>query len=136
MQCGKNFLNILKWKTIKGKKEKIMKHEMKLRAIYFDKIKKQEKIYEIRLNDEKRRQIDVGDVLIFKKEPELSESLETIVADLIYFDSFKEMIETLPLEKVGFENQRPEEVEEVYHSFYSVQDEKKYGVVAIKVKLI
>lgn len=43
-----------------------MKHEMKIREVYFNKIKSGEKIYEIRLNDEKRRLIDVGDVLVLK----------------------------------------------------------------------
>ncbi len=113
-----------------------MKHEMKLRAVYYDKIKSGEKIYEIRLNDEKRRDIDVGDVIVFKKLPELSESLETVVADLIYFKSFKEMIDTLPLEKVGFPSESKTEVEDIYHEFYSVEEENKYGVLAIKVKVI
>lgn len=113
-----------------------MKHEMKLQSIYFDKIKIGQKIYEIRLNDEKRRIIDVGDVIIFKREPEQVESLDTVVEDLIYFDSFKEMIDTLPLTKVGFEKETKKEVEDIYHSFYSVENEKKYGVVAIKVKLL
>lgn len=113
-----------------------MKHEMKLRAVYYDKIKSGEKIYEIRLNDEKRRDIDVGDVIVFKKLPELSESLETVVADLIYFKSFKEMIDTLPLEKVGFPSESKAEVEDIYHELYSVEEENKYGVLAIKVKVI
>ncbi len=121
---------------VKNKRRKNMKHDMKLQSIYFDKIKKGQKIYEIRLNDEKRRIIDVGDVIVFKREPELKESIETIVEDLIYFDSFKEMIDTLPLFKVGFENVSKKEVEDIYHSFYSVENESKYGVVAIKVKLI
>ena len=121
---------------VKNKRRKNMKHDMKLQSIYFDKIKKGQKIYEIRLNDEKRRIIDVGDVIVFKREPELKESIETIVEDLIYFDSFKEMIDTLPLFKVGFENVSKKEVEDIYHSFYSVENESKYGVAAIKVKLI
>jgi len=113
-----------------------MKHEMKLRAIYFDKIKTGEKIYEIRLNDEKRKLIDVGDVINFKKEPELTEEMNAIVKDLIYFDSFKEMSLTLPLEKVGFENKTLDEVIDIYHQFYSEENEKKYGVVAIKVEVL
>lgn len=56
-----------------------MIHDMKLKAIYFDKIKTGEKIYEIRLNDEKRKLINVGDVLIFNKEPELKEKIATEV---------------------------------------------------------
>ncbi len=112
-----------------------MKHEMKLRAIYFNKIKNGSKIYEIRLNDEKRSIIDVGDLIEFKKEPELSETLLTEVKDLVYFESFEEMAKTLPLEKIGFENETIQETIDVYHQFYSVEDEQKYGVVAIKVQV-
>lgn len=113
-----------------------MVHEMKLKAIYFDKIKSGQKIYEIRLNDEKRQMIDVGDVLIFKKEPDLKETLKTIVKDLVYFKSFNEMVNTLPMDKIGFDNNTKDEIESIYYSFYSVDDELKYGVVAIKVEVI
>lgn len=113
-----------------------MVHEMKLREIYFNKIKNNEKIYEIRLNDEKRRLIDVGDIIIFKKEPELQEVIKTIVKDLIYFDSFKEMISTLPKEKVGFDTEKKENIIDIYHQFYSDEEESKYGVVAIKVEVV
>ena len=111
-----------------------MLHEMKLKAIYFNKIKNGQKIYEIRLNDEKRKLIDVGDVIIFKKEPELKETLQTIVKDLVYFKSFKEMVDTLPLDKIGFDNFSKDEVESIYYDFYSTENELKYGVIAIKVE--
>ncbi len=111
-----------------------MKHEMKLRAIYYEKIKNGEKIYEIRLNDEKRQLIDVGDVIIFKKEPELIEQFNVLVKDMIYFDTFAEMADTLPLKKIGFDKETKSETIDIYHQFYTKDDEKKYGVVAIKVQ--
>ena len=40
---------------------------MKIKAIYFDKIKSGEKIYEIRLHDEKRRKLKIGDGLVLQK---------------------------------------------------------------------
>ena len=113
-----------------------MTYEMKLRAIYFDKIKSGEKIYEIRLNDEKRQLIDVGDILIFKKEPELKEELITEVKDLVYFATFDEMVKTLPIKKIGFENMDQEFVKNVYYQFYTKEAEQQYGVVAIKVKVL
>ncbi len=111
-------------------------HKMKLREIYYNLIKKGEKIYEIRLNDEKRQILDVGDMLVFEKEPNLDEKLNTVIEDLIYFKSFNEMLNCLPLEKVGFKNSSINEVEKVYRQFYTIDDEKKYGIVAIKVKTI
>ena len=113
-----------------------MVHEMKLRSIYFDKIKNGTKIYEVRLNDEKRQLIKVGDVIIFTKESEFKDSFNTIVIDLIYFDSFAEMVNALPLSKVGFETENANEVVDIDHQFYSTQQENKYGVVAIKVEIL
>ncbi len=113
-----------------------MKHDMKLKAIYFDKIKTGEKIYEIRLNDEKRRLINVGDVLIFNKEPELKEKIATEVKELVYFNSFEELLNTLPVEKIGFKSMDKQSIKDVYCQFYSKEDENKYGVVAIKVQVI
>lgn len=109
---------------------------MKLKAVYFDKIKSGQKIYEIRLNDKKRQLIDVGDIIIFKKEPELKDTLKTVVKDLIYFKTFNEMVNTLPMDKIGFEKNTKTEVENIYYSFYSNDDELTYGVVAIKVEVV
>ena len=113
-----------------------MVHKMKLRKIYYEMIKSGAKIYEGRLNDEKRRLISVGDIITFQKEPEFIESFNCIVKDLVYFDSFEEMVKTLPLEKIGFKTETAQEVVEIYHKFYSVEDENRYGVVAIKVEVI
>ena len=44
----------------------------------FDMIKSGEKVYEGRLNDEKRQLIDIGDVIEFQKEPELKEAFNCI----------------------------------------------------------
>lgn len=108
-----------------------MVHEMKLRHIYFEKIRTGEKIYEIRLNDEKRRLISVGDFITFRDESNLDEKMQKHVKDLLYFDSFAKMLDELPLNKIGFQCFEKAEVENVYHQFYSIENEKKFGVVAI-----
>lgn len=113
-----------------------MNFEMKLKSAYFDKIKSGEKIFEIRLFDEKRKNIKTGDLISFRKDPELEEELLTKVEDLIVFKNFEEMIGKLGSQTIGFENKTHEEIEKVYHSFYSVEDENKYGVLAIKIKVI
>lgn len=112
-----------------------MIHEMKLRANYFKKIKNGEKTFEVRLNDEKRKQIKIGDFIVFKKEPELEEELRTQVEDLILFESFEEMASKIPAKKLGMENFSKAEVVNLYHQFYSVQDENKNGVLAIAVQV-
>lgn len=109
---------------------------MKLKGEFFEKIKSGEKLYEIRLNDEKRQGLDVGDVIIFGKEPELAEKLFVEVKDLIYFESFEETLSTLPMEKVGFSELSIAQALELYYRIYDRSDEKKYGVVAIKLSVL
>ena len=113
-----------------------MTHNMKLKAIYFDKIKNGDKIYEIRLNDEKRQQIKLGDTLIFSREPELTETLETVVVGLDVYKSFNELVNTVPLNEIGFDKETKEEVIDIYHLFYNEENESKYGVLSIQVKVI
>lgn len=110
-----------------------MTHELKLKSQYFDLIKNGTKIYEIRLNDAKRQAIKIGDEIIFRKEPLLDEKLNLIVKDLIYFDSFENMAKTLSAREIGFAGKNIQEIVDVYHQFYSVENEKLLGVVAIKL---
>lgn len=110
-----------------------MTHELKLKSQYFDLIKNGTKIYEIRLNDAKRQLIKIGDSIIFHKEPLLDEKLKLVVKDLIYFDSFENMAKTLPSNEIGFAGKSIREIIDTYHQFYSVENEKLFGVVAIKL---
>ena len=109
---------------------------MKVKEEYFEKIKMGAKIYEVRLLDEKRKQFKINDTILLKKEPELFEGIVIRIVDIKYFNSFYEMAERLSLKDIGFENKTAKEVEEIYHSFYSEEDEKKYGVVAFKMEVL
>lgn len=113
-----------------------MIYNMKLKSPFFERIEKGEKIYEIRLNDEKRKKIKIGDHINFKKEPELTENFTAQVVGLDHFSSFKEVIGAYSPKEIGFEGQNKDEIERVYYAFYSKTNEKQYGVVAIKVKVL
>lgn len=109
---------------------------MKLDAEFFDKVKSGKKTYEIRLYDDKRQKISVGDTIIFKKQPELIDGVVVRVVDMKRFESFEQMAMTLSLDAVGFENKNAKQVARFYHTIYDKQDEKKYGVVALKIELM
>lgn len=111
-----------------------MIHEMKLQDVYFKKIANKEKIYEIRLNDEKRQLIKVHDTILFKSMVS-GESINVKVVDLIHFKSFEEMANTLPATEIGFNDFTKSAIVDTYHEFYTAQDEVRYGVLAIKVDL-
>lgn len=65
-----------------------MLHEMKLQAEYYNFILNGTKRIEIRLNDEKRQKIKIGDSIKFLKEPELKESFNAKVINLIKYKNF------------------------------------------------
>lgn len=109
---------------------------MKLKEEFFDQVKAGTKIYEVRLYDEKRQKICIGDTIIFKKMPNLIDGVVTKVVDVKRFESFEQMAQTLSLSSVGFDKKNSAQVSRFYRSIYGREDEKKYGVVAFKLELV
>ncbi len=68
---------------------------MTLLPEYFEKIKKGEKRYEVRLNKNKYKDIKINDFITFNKKPDLIEFIETKVDDILYFTTFNEMVNSL-----------------------------------------
>lgn len=113
-----------------------MQFQMNLKDEYFDKMKSGQKIYEIRLNDEKRQKLNIGDSIVFCRNGDEDDCIHTFVEDLLHFNSFANMLLFLPVAQLGFENKTRKEIEEVYHSFYPPELEQKYKVLAIKLKIM
>lgn len=108
-------------------------HEMKLRPEPFAKIKSGAKTIELRLYDEKRQKIRVGDLIIFTNT-ESGEQIRATVKKLHQFDSFEALYKSLPLLKCGY---TPEDINTAHPSdmenYYSVEEQQKYGVVGIEL---
>ena len=108
-------------------------HEMKLRCSPFEQIKSGQKTIELRLFDEKRRQIKAGDTIVFTNTA-TGETLHTTVAKLHYFDSFEALYQSLPLLACGY---TAEDVDGAHPSdmdaYYSAEEQQKYGVVGIEL---
>ncbi len=110
-----------------------MNHNMKLHSSPFEMIKNGKKAIELRLFDEKRQQIKVGDKIVFANTLN-GETLEKTVIKLHRFDSFEEMYKSLPLLKCGYTEEdvnkaQPSDMEQ----YYSAEEQKKYGVVGIEL---
>lgn len=108
---------------------------MKLNERYFEYIKNGTKRVEIRLNDEKRRKIKIGDEIIFLKEPELVDEISTKVVRLLIKKNFKELLKTLEVSQYFNENQSEDKFLEDLYKFYTKEQEEKYGVLGIEIEL-
>lgn len=78
-----------------------MIHEMMLSPNPFEMIASGTKTIELRLNDEKRQGIKVGDWICFYCTEDHSQILQAEVVGLHYFDDFRQLYQQLPLENVA-----------------------------------
>jgi ASC-1-like (ASCH) protein len=109
-----------------------MLHQMKLQPSPFENIKNGSKTLELRLNDEKRQLITVGDEIEFSLATEPSQKILTTVSDLYYFPTFKDLCYSF--EPVEYGSVDKEAYIEMY-KYYSKEDEVKYGVLGIRIKV-
>ena len=113
-----------------------MLHEMKLQPEYFNFILNGTKRIEIRLNDEKRQNIKLGDKIKFLKEPDLNESFEAQVIGLLRYNSFEEMFKDYDITILSDKSMTKEELISVLEQFYTKEKQEKYGVLGIRIELI
>lgn len=110
-----------------------IEHQMKLASDPFKMIKRGYKTIELRLWDEKRQHIKIGDQICFTNA-ETGEVIRTTVNQLHHFRNFEELYKNLPLLLCGY---TPENVKFASHTdmirFYSEEDQKKFGVVGIEI---
>jgi len=106
---------------------------MKLNPAPFEMIKNGQKTIELRLFDEKRRQIKVGDRIAFTNVVS-GETLAKTVVKLHRFDTFDELYRALNLLECGYtaddvDKAQPSDMEQ----YYSKEEQAKYGVVGIEL---
>lgn len=111
-----------------------MLHHMKLKESPFIKIKNDSKTIELRLNDEKRQQVQVGDFIEFSLLDNPTEKIQTRVTALHHFNSFQELYASLPKEKLGYSSSdtpNPDHMDE----YYPHEKQEQYGVLGIELRM-
>ncbi len=110
-----------------------MQHLMNLKSGPFESIKAFRKTVEMRLFDEKRQTINVGDSILFKNVSS-GEQLLVEVVDLQIFPSFVELYAHYDKIAIGYNNDDIAHPDDML-DFYSADKIAKYGVVAITIKV-
>lgn len=112
-------------------------HVMNLTPAPMQEIRTGNKTIELRLNDEKRKQISVGDTIKLINTEDSNDTLRVKVVDLFLFSSFAELYDNLPLLNCGYNEDNintasPDDME----MYYSREKQNKYGVVGIEISLL
>ena len=108
--------------------------DMSVQSKFYRLLKEDIKTVEIRLFDEKRRLIKVGDIIRFCN---LKNKEDYFMARVVYLHQakhFRELPALFPIQKAGFSSKA--EMLEALRKFYSFEAEEKFGVVGIEVKKI
>ena len=79
-----------------------MTHIMRLNPAPFEMIACGDKTIELRLNDEKRRKIKIGDEITFVNTENSLKTIKVEVIGIYRFKSFKELYANLPLLECGY----------------------------------
>ncbi|MFA7245238.1 MAG: ASCH domain-containing protein [Candidatus Magasanikbacteria bacterium] len=110
---------------------------MRLPEEIFEKIKSGQKTIETRLLDEKRKVLQVGDIIEFSKRPTLHEKLQVKIIDLKTYKTFEEVYENCDLQDLGYgENLTKEEYLEKVYSHYEKEEVNDYAILAIRMELL
>ncbi len=111
-----------------------MEYEMGLQQRYFEAMKYQSKKVEIRLWDEKRKQIQVGDIIYFGLEPDRIQKIKTRVTKLTRYANFQETLENIPIKYLSCQGVDKEEYLHDLNLYYPKEKVNQYGVLAIEVE--
>jgi len=127
---GRNKLGNL-WMNLREELRK--EYHMRLDSIPFDQMDSGEKKIEYRLNDEKRQQLRIGDIITFTKLPDKDKTLRVIVTDLKRYSTLIEMYEASFYQYLDKYYPNPQEVAKDT-SYYTDAEVKEYGCLAIHVR--
>ena len=113
-----------------------MTHYMNLNPSPFSKIASGSKTIELRLLDEKRQMISIGDTLVFTNTEDAVTTITCEVIRLHVFSDFEELYKSLPLDKCGYASDEissasPSDME----LYYSKEKQRCYGVVGIEIEV-
>ena len=107
---------------------------MNLQPKYFVFIKDGTKRIELRLYDEKRQSIQLGDIIEFAKSDD--EKFKAEVVGLLRYNSFADLFEDFDISILADSSMTKQELLEVLGEFYSEEKQAEFGVIGIRIKII
>ncbi len=115
----------------------MQEHVMNLTPLPMQEIRAGRKTIELRLYDDKRKLISVGDTIKFISTEDSNDTLRVTVTNLFVFTSFAELYKHLPLLKCGYNDDNinaasPDDMD----IYYPKEKQNQYGVVGIEISLL
>lgn len=110
-----------------------MTHEMRLHDAPFKKVQDRSKDIEMRLYDEKRKLIKIGDLIDFENRITVEHLVAEVIA-LHKYNTFEELYSNFNKVRLGYNEDdiaKPEDMS----MYYPEEEINKYGVVGIEIRV-
>lgn len=105
---------------------------MSVQTKYYNLLKIGSKTIELRLFDDKRKKINVGDHIKFFDSSNKDDAFEAVVVNLHKSDTFENLFKVIDVKDAGGET--PEAMTSIMEEFYPLSKQIKLSVVGIEVK--
>lgn len=110
-------------------------HVMKLNDTPFEATKAGLKTIEVRLNDERRKDIVIGDKLEFHRISS-NEKLKVSVLSVRFYKTLKELTQKEDIVKTGGIYKDQKDWMDSVSGYYSQENQNRHGLLAIEIKLL
>jgi ASC-1-like (ASCH) protein len=107
--------------------------KMHLNTADFEKVLSWQKTLEVRINDEKRKNLAVWDIVEFENND--SEIIPCKITKLTYYKSFADVYGNDANIEKAWHDTKEETIAKCYE-FYSPEEEKENGVVGIEIECV
>ena len=113
-----------------------MEMKVHLHSDVFDIVKNGKKDIEVRINDEKRRLLKVGDTLVFLRRPLEEDKIVAKVTDLVRYKTFSELVEHYEMKRLYLDGYTKEMYLNEMSRFYTEEEQLVDGVLAIHFEVL
>ena len=111
-----------------------MVHQMNLASKPFELVLNEQKKVEMRLNTPERRNIHIGDTIVFTNQDD-GRILEVLVLNIQIYPSFKELYANNDKSLLGYDKDDIADPDDML-IYYKQENIDNYGVLGITIKLI
>ena len=112
------------------------KHQMRLIPQYFNYIKTGTKRIELRLYDDKRKNLNINDIIVFENLNDSNDQIQTKIKHLYRYNNFESLINDFAIELIADKSIDKQELLNILNEIYSQDEQNKYGVIGIEIELI
>lgn len=111
-------------------------HQMTLNDEYFLAVKNNRKTVELRVRDEKRKQVRIGDTIVFSKKSDPEQKVIVRVKGCYLYESFESLVDDFTADELGFKGKPKKDIVKLANSIYDYKKTRKYGAFAIKFERV